>query len=118
MLIQPHHFHEARDLLLETEHYIPEIFREISASGSQSQEIEEAFEFLWHRYAKTSRPIRESALTHFLSQRVPPYQIENIINTMLASNMIEEAKQSDGKADYPGKPRQFVPREKFRHGEE
>jgi energy-coupling factor transporter ATP-binding protein EcfA2 len=118
MLIQPHHFEEARDLLLETEHYIPEIFREISASGSQSQEIEEAFEFLWHRYAKTGKPIRESALTHFLSQRVPTYQIENIINTMLASNMIEEAKQADGKADYPGKARRFVPREKYRHGEE
>jgi energy-coupling factor transporter ATP-binding protein EcfA2 len=118
MLIQPHHFHEARSLLLETEHYIPEIFREISASGSQSQEIEEAFEFLWHRYAKTNRPIRESALTHFLSQRVPTYQIENIINTMLASNMISEEKQGDGKADYPGKPRLFVPREKYRHGEE
>lgn len=92
MHIEEEDFHSALSLLLETEAVMPEIFKEM-ASGGQSAEIEEAFNFLFQTYMRNGKkPIREDRLIHFLSSRVPANQIQYIVETMLKSGLIKEIK--------------------------
>ena len=109
MVIELKHWDAARELLLETEELMPEIFKEISAGG-QAAEIEEAFLHIVRAYGKTGKEISESILVHFLHNKVPANQIDFIINTMLRAKMLKEVIPK-GMLNTPGRERFFVPLE-------
>lgn len=97
-------FELSRLVLVEAEQNMPEIFKEISA-GSQSAEIEETYRFLHQEYVKAGqKPIREQKLHYFLSRRVPTYQIESIIDTMINAGFIVEVTDSTQQSSRKFKP--------------
>ena len=107
MMISKEDFLHAREILLETEIYMPEIFKEISSGGS-AHEIEEAFHFIMQVWNKTKKPVAEHRLVHFLANRIPANQIGYIIDTMLAGNIIKVGKHPTG-LNIQGADRYFEP---------
>lgn len=115
LIIMPSHFHAARDLLLEAEHWMPEIFKEMAGKGA-ADVINEAWRFLWQRYSARKKPIPESQLIYFLSDKIPAREVMYFIKVMYDSQMIRD--ENPGLAKFPGQGRMIVPVEKFRHGME
>lgn len=91
LVITAENFFEARDWLIEFEHYIPDIFKSMTGGGD-ARAIEEAWHFLYTIYIKDSqrRPIIESRLVHFLSERVPVHSVHRIIEIMVKAKIIKE----------------------------
>ncbi len=109
LIISLEDFEKAKELLIEAEYEMPQIFKEIS-SGGQAAEIEEAFLFVTRIYMKSGqKAVPEHRLIHFLSSRVPTNQISFIIDTMVHSNIIKEI--SDSKLNLPSayKTKSYVP---------
>lgn len=105
--ITEEHFIEALDLLVATEAAMPEIFKAMSTGGDQR-----AMEDLWYHilqlYAKTRKPVGESFLIAFLSERVPSYSVMKIIEVMVKSKIFSESLEpSVGKA-YTPRPRKVA----------
>ena len=97
-------FEIAKMVLLEAEAQMPEIFKEISV-GSQSAEIEETYNYLFQQYVKNGRnPVKEQKLHYFLSRRVPTYQIESIIETMLNAGLMVQVQDTLGQSTRKFKP--------------
>lgn len=92
MIITEEDLKESMDLLLYTEQSMPEIFKEMTMGGQQA-EIEEAFNFVVRLSLSSGskKPVPESRLTQFLASRVPLYQINLLIETMLRAGLIKEA---------------------------
>lgn len=88
LIISKEDFLGAKALLEEAEQFMPEVFKEISAS-SQAVHIEEAFNFVRLEYMKTKTSVPEHKLIHFLSRRVPTNQISFVIDTMLKAQYLE-----------------------------
>jgi hypothetical protein len=104
LVVRKRHFDQARTLLLDAEASMPEIFRDMQAGG-HADVINEAWNFIRTQYMKNNKQgVREHLVHHFLQQRIPAYQIESTIESMLKSGMIESA----GKQSAPGM-RKFVP---------
>jgi hypothetical protein len=106
LIITKEDFLWAKQTLIDTERFMPEIFKEIS-TGSSGAELEEAFNFLYQSYLRNQKPVPESRLVQFLAHRVPVNQITYIINTMQMSKMIEDIVAPGG--DYPGRERMWKP---------
>lgn len=82
-------FELARDLLIEAEEVMPEIFKEMSTS-QDATEINEIHEFMFNycrRLKKDSIP--QHTLVHFMVQRVPVSRITYFIDMMLTSNLMK-----------------------------
>lgn len=107
LVVRKRHFDQARELLLDAEAVMPEIFRDMQAGG-HADVINEAWNFLRAQYMKGNKEgVREHMLHHFLQQRIPAYQIESTIESMLKSGMMEVT----GKQTAPGM-RRFIPTSK------
>ena len=98
---------KAKETLLEAEHAMPEIFKEIS-SGGQAGEIEEAFHFIVRQHNATEKPVPEHKLVHYLATKVPANQITYIIDTMVRSSILQEVPQIGG-LNLPGKEKYYKP---------
>lgn len=103
MVILPQDFQSAKELLLETEALMPEIFKEMT-SGSNLGDMEEAYNFVLS-VASASQPMPEQRLLQWLSARVPVYQVKPMLETMVDSGMLEVVPQA---LNIPG-PRLFKP---------
>ncbi len=112
MIIDECDFQNALSTLREAESLMPEVFKDIS-SGGQLGELEEAFHFIMRLWMKTQKPVQEHRLVHFLSNRVPAYQIQHMISTMLKAGMIGVA--TDGQLNLPGADRLFIPQALNKH---
>jgi len=96
-------FMNAKNLLLEAERVMPEIFKEMVVS-TDAVEMEEALEFVWKytiKYDKSDIP--ESTLVNFLARRVPVTKVSYMLDLMIQANMIKLVS-----ANIPGR-RQFKP---------
>jgi len=94
----------ARDMLVEAEKVMPEIFKEMTSS-SDAKDLEEMHMFLFgycNKYEVEIVP--EHKLTHFISKRVAVNKIKYFIDTMLISGMMKV----EG-SDIPGGQRKFRP---------
>jgi hypothetical protein len=107
MIITLDDFNQAKETLLDAEHDMPEIFKEIS-SGGNAGELEEGFHFIMRLYTKTKKPVPEHKLVHFLATKVPANQISFLVETMVRSAMLE-VKSPDG-LNLPGRERYFIPK--------
>lgn len=101
LIINDGHVLRALDYLVEAEFHMPQIFKAMS-SGGASEVIKEAWHFLYTTYNKTGKkPISEFRLVNFLSSKVPPYQVPQIIELMTKGKLIKETLEKDGKGFVP-----------------
>jgi DNA replicative helicase MCM subunit Mcm2 (Cdc46/Mcm family) len=82
-------YQAAMEMLLITEGTMPDVFRSMRMINSDANVIDEAFNYIYTLFAKEQKPISEHRLIHFLSQRMPSHSVFKVIETMVASNMIE-----------------------------
>lgn len=108
MIITLEDFQNAKETLLEAEHAMPEIFKEIS-SGGQAGEIEEAFHFIVRQHNATKKPVPEHKLIHYLATKVPANQITYLLDTMVRSSIIKEAPHPTLGLVLPGKDKYYLP---------
>lgn len=112
LTIIPQDFYQAKELLLETEKLMPEIFKEMT-SGSNLGDLEEAYNFVIE-YTLGGKALPESKLVAWLAGRVPVYQIKPMVETMVSSGMLEVVPQA---LNLPGAERIFRPRGLTKHEE-
>lgn len=79
---------QARDLLLEAEALMPEIFKEMT-SEPDAEILTEAYSWMVSQYQRNKqKPIRENMLTYWFAQKVPVQKINFMIETMINAGMI------------------------------
>ncbi len=88
MLVTMEDFMKARELLIETEDLMPEIFKEMIISQDAS-EIDEVHAFMFN-YCRTLRveSVPEQDLMHFMSRKIPVNRIEYFMKTLQSAGMI------------------------------
>lgn len=96
----------ARDWLLEAEVKMPDVFREM-AGRSDGQVIQELHFFMFALWAKTQKPVHESAIYNFLRTQLPSERIPRVLEVAERSNII---------ARVAGTKDQYIPRPKNEHG--
>ncbi len=89
LLVTMDDFMKARELLLETEELMPEIFKEmiISQDASEIDEIH-AFMFNYCRRLKVDA-VPEQDLMHFMSRKIPVNKIDYFMKTLQSAGMIK-----------------------------
>lgn len=80
-IISLQHFERTLSMLIEAEEKMPDLFR-TAGTSSEAQVARELLYFAQTEYVKTRKPVPESALVHFLQQRVAPYMVMQIIDLM------------------------------------
>lgn len=94
----------ALDWLIEAEHYMPDVFKAISAGGA-GQYMEELWHYLFVAHSKSGKPVPEHKLLQFLSERIPVHQIDQTIEMMKKAKRIEKVFTAGGNAYKPrGRP--------------
>jgi len=89
LVIEEQDFQTALEWMIEAEAHMPEIFRSMKADTSDAKVIED----VWHLVQQwgirqKGKPMPRVGLIRFMQGRVPSYQIETIIKTMVDSGMI------------------------------
>jgi len=88
-------FNRARDWLLEAEELMPDIFREM-LQKSDKQIIEELHFYVWQFQIKNKgRGIKETAIYHFLQNRVPAEKVQRILDLAERSGTLERQAGTD-----------------------
>ena len=95
----------AKDWLLAAEATMPDIFKEM-VSKSDGQVIQEMHFFMWQIWVKDKKPVHESRIINFLSQRVPSEKIHRVIEIAERSNVISRMAGTQT----------YTPRPKNSHG--
>lgn len=98
----------AKAWLLLAEKTMPDIFREM-VGRSDGQVVQELHMFMWQIWSKDKKPIHESRLVSFLSNRVPSDKVLKVIEIAERSGII--ARQA-------GTNNLYVPQPKHSHGTE
>lgn len=80
---------DAQEILFEAEDRMPEIFKEMSNTGSK-QIIDQAYYFILKSYQATEKPVPETRVLQFLVSHVPAHQVQYMLETMLRSEIIKE----------------------------
>lgn len=100
LIIRKEDFERAFDIMTEAELYMSDVFKAMRGGGT-GKVIEEAWYFLYKTYMKEQKPIAVHRLIRFLQEHVPVHNIENTINIMERSKMIEQRLQAGGKFYVP-----------------
>lgn len=91
----------ALDWLIETETYIPDIFKSV-ANGGDARNIEDCWHFIYQIYMKEGqKPVMEHRIVAFLQERVPAHSVMRVLEVMVRAKLIE--KQANGYV--PRKPK-------------
>jgi hypothetical protein len=106
MVIRVEDFQAAQDLLLETEAYMPDVFKSMRYN-SDANVIDEAYNFVWTAFTKEQKPIAEHRIINFLAQRMPSHSVAKVLEVMVDSDMLAVASISDerGRKTYRPTPR-------------
>lgn len=78
----------ARDWLLEVEHRMPDVFRDMT-QHSDLQLIQELHWFAWQLWIKERKPLHESRLINFLAARAPSERIPRILDIACRANIFD-----------------------------
>lgn len=82
-------FVEALDWLTELEAYLPDIFKTMKTGGDH-RAMEELWHFIYKEFVRQKEAVPEHLCHAFLAERVPAYNIENILSAMCKSMLIEK----------------------------
>jgi hypothetical protein len=78
LLIEAIDVERARDWLVEVEHHMPDVFKEMGGKGDM-QIVQDLHFFMWREYQKTKKPIHESLVFSFIGDRAASERIRNIL---------------------------------------
>lgn len=87
MLLRSEDFHAARNLLIDTEALMPEVFKAMKYN-SDSNIMDEVYSFVWQMFAKEQKGISEHRVRRFLGERAPAYAVDKILDSMLKSRIL------------------------------
>lgn len=93
-------FRRALDFLLETETFMPDIFKSMSVGGD-SRAIEAAYYFVYQHYTSKKKPMDEGRLVNFLSERVPIHSVERVLSVMIKGELLQQVIGDAGRAYKP-----------------
>ena len=99
---------EAQDFLIETEVYMPDVFRAMTHSIDGGVAIlDETFNFVYMAYAKEKKGIDEHRIRHFIFQRAPQHTADHVLKNLIESRMIATAEVAStyGRPSYKPIPR-------------
>lgn len=85
----------AMEWLYEAEDQIPEAFKAMETRGNSSV-INEAWHFLYKKYAADKQPVAEQRLVQFLMVQVPAHEVLRIIDIMEKSGSIKKSLGKGG----------------------
>lgn len=88
MIITIEDCREAMSILLQAEAFMPDVFRAMRVVGTDSNVMDETFNFIYTAYAKEGKAIMEHRIVVFLSQRVPSNNVMRVIETMISGKML------------------------------
>jgi len=92
MTIEDEDWDRAITTLYEAEDRMPEIFKEMSGTGSK-QIIDQTFYYILKSYnANGKKPVPEHRVIQFLISHVPSHQVQYTLDTMVRSEIIKEWK--------------------------
>jgi hypothetical protein len=104
-IIRLEDFQEAQSLMLEAEERMPDVFK-MMTYNSDSDVIDECHNFMWQTFARTKAPVSHELLVRWLLRRAPTYQVQSIIDGMIASGLIKVVSIGDkGRNLYAPAPR-------------
>jgi hypothetical protein len=107
MTVELFDFQRAQDWILRAESTMPDVFKDMGGKSDISllQDLESAVR---QSYYKNNRPISESHLRAFIQARTPAYNIKNVLDAAVQSNIICHATK-DGKKDPTGQSPYYMP---------
>lgn len=107
LVIRKEDWQAAMDMFLETEAYMPDVFRAMRMVNTDNAVYDETYRFVFTIFAKEGKPIPEHRIIHFISQRAPNHSVKNILQVMLDSRLLEMANFAGvgGKPEYRPAPR-------------
>ena len=101
LLVSLEDFQTAHGWLMEAETYMGDIFKAMGTGGTDSQAIQDAWEFVFESYTRGKfQPISEHLLVNFIMRRVPPNTVMRVIELLRTSNMVERTFDPSGRALY------------------
>lgn len=101
LIIDEHDFNTALDWMIEAEAFMPDIFKAMKVGGD-SKAIEDTWHFVYSAYMREGKkPILESRIIHFLSERVPAHNIMRVLEMMVRAAFLIEVSTGVGKAYRP-----------------
>lgn len=90
MLVEPQDVHTGLSWLIEAEHAMPDIFRQMTTTP-ESRSMEDARFYLKQMSEKISGPVPEHFLLAFLRDRIPSHSLEKVIEIMVKSRMLKRS---------------------------
>jgi hypothetical protein len=81
-------YSEALSLLLEAEHYMPDVFKAMGAGGD-AKAIEECWYFCSKLFIKKKEPVEEYKLMQFLQERVPAHSVASVLGIMVSAKLLK-----------------------------
>lgn len=89
LVITEEHVGRAIDWLIEAEHYMEDIFKEMSSS-SHGELLNEVWHFIFKAYNKAGKkPVHEHRVRNYIAQRTPAHNVERVIEVMLKAGLVE-----------------------------
>lgn len=92
-VIRMEDYQAALDMLLETEAFMPEIFKAMRHSSAVNA-YDETYAFVYNAYVKEGEAIPEHRIIYFISQRVPDYSVAKTLENMVSGGMLVVANIS------------------------
>lgn len=80
-------FQAAQDLFLETESYMPDVFKSMRYN-SDSNVIDEVYAYTYQTYMKEGKGVSEHRIVQFISERAPSYSVMKILQLMIDSRIL------------------------------
>lgn len=108
LVLRVEDFQAAQEFLIETEVYMPDVFRAMTQSiDGGAAVLDEAFNYVYTTFMKEKRNIDEYRITHFIIQRAPQHTASHILKNLIDSRMIQVADMvgKTGRPTYKPVPR-------------
>ena len=101
-------YQRALDMLLEAEFFMPDVFKSMRYN-SDSNVMDECYNFCWTIFAKEGKDIAEHRIIHFLSQRMPSHQCSKVLEVMISANILTITNPCGlgGRKEYRPAPKVF-----------
>lgn len=80
-------YQDALGWLLEAEALMPDIFKGM-AQGGDARAMEDCWHYCYQVYVREKKPVSQTRVWNFLSQRVPSQKVEWVIKAMVTSGLL------------------------------
>lgn len=110
LVIRMEDYQNAMDMFLEAESYMPDVFRAMKSVRSDSNVMDECWQYVYNTFHKEGKPVAEHRIINFLRERVPGYNVTNVLNIMVQAHILKIANVAGvgGRPEYsPGPKNQY-----------